>query len=175
MPLRPRPGVESWGRLALAPPPTYHHRLLLQGQADLTSPPHAAAGAFAAIPAPGRQVPPTAPGSAPRRSLRRSRGLAPQTRCSVGGRPASCLSFCLIHSRPGPFTSVRSDGVRAVRGRWRTPVNVGQHCWKACWGQPLRSSNLLSSAILIRASPLCTRNACRQVSLRSCQPHRSAA
>jgi hypothetical protein len=25
-------------------------------------------------------------------------------------------------------------------------VNAGQHCWKACWGQPLRSSNLLSSA-----------------------------
>ena len=27
-------------------------------------------------------------------------------------------------------------------------MNGGQHCWKACWGQPLRSSNLLSSATL---------------------------
>ena len=25
-------------------------------------------------------------------------------------------------------------------------MNAGQHYWKACWGQPLRSSNLLSSA-----------------------------
>ena len=62
------------------------------------------------------------------------------------GRPAFCLSFCLIRHRPAPFTSVRSDRVCTVRGRWRTPVNAGQHCWKACWGQPLRSSNLLSSA-----------------------------
>ena len=27
-----------------------------------------------------------------------------------------------------------------------TLVNAGQHCWKACWGQPLASSNLASSA-----------------------------
>ena len=56
------------------------------------------------------------------------------------------LNFGLIHPRSGPFTGGRADGVCAVRGRWRTPVNAGQHCWKACWGQPLRSSNLLSSA-----------------------------
>src|SRR6516225_9258172 len=43
---------------------------------------------------------------------------------------------------------VHPDRVYAVRGRWRTPVNAGQHCWKACWGQPLRSSNPLSSATL---------------------------
>ena len=86
------------------------------------------------------------PGSAPKRSPRRSPDAAPQRCCPGAGRLASCLSFCLIHPRPGPFTSVRSDSVCAVRGRWRTPVNAGQHCWKACWGQPLRSSNLLSSA-----------------------------
>ena len=86
------------------------------------------------------------PGSAPKRSPRRSPDAAPQRCCPGAGRLASCLSFCLIHPRPGPFTSVRSDSVCAVRGRWRTPVNEGQHCWKACWGQPLRSSNLLSSA-----------------------------
>ena len=55
------------------------------------------------------------------------------------GRPLGpCLSFCLIHPRPGPFTDVHPDRVCAVRGRWRTPVNAGQHCWKACWGNPSR-------------------------------------
>jgi len=81
-----------------------------------------------------------------RRCPRRSRGAAPQPCCSAEGRPVSCLSSCLIHPRPGPFTRVRSDGVCAVRGRWRTPVNAGQHCWKACWVQALASSNLASSA-----------------------------
>jgi hypothetical protein len=60
--------------------------------------------------------------------------------------PEPGLSFGLIHPRPGPFTGGHPDRVCAVRGRWRTPVNAMQHCWKACWGQPLRSSNLLSSA-----------------------------
>ena len=64
------------------------------------------------------------------------------------GPPGPCLSFCLIHLRPGPFTCDHPSRVRAGHGRWRTPVNTGQHCWKACWGQPLRSSNLLSSATL---------------------------
>src|SRR5438876_4834916 len=51
---------------------------------------------------------------------------------------------------PG-FAGVRqypSVTVSPGRGRWRTPVNAGQHCWKACWGQPLASSNLASSATL---------------------------
>ena len=65
------------------------------------------------------------------------------------GRPLGpCLSFCLIHPRPGPFTDVHPDRVCAVRGRWRMPVNAGQHCWKACWVQALASSNLASSATL---------------------------
>ena len=63
-------------------------------------------------------------------------------------RPGPGLSFGLIHPRPPPFTDVHSDRVRAVGGRRRTPVNAMQQCWKACWGQPLRSSNLLSSATL---------------------------
>jgi hypothetical protein len=71
---------------------------------------------------------------------------APQTRRSAVGRPASCLSFCLIHLRPAPFTSDRSSHVRAGHGRWRISVNGGQHCWKACWVQALASSNLASSA-----------------------------
>ena len=57
-----------------------------------------------------------------------------------------CLSFCLIHPRPGPFTGAHPDRVCAVHERWRTLVNAGQHYWKACWGQPLASSNLASSA-----------------------------
>ena len=88
----------------------------------------------------------TGPGAAPPRSPRRSPDVAPWPCCPVVGRPAPCLSFCLIHPRSAPFTDVHVDRVCAVRGRWRTPVNAGQHCWKACWGQPLRSSNLLSSA-----------------------------
>ena len=46
------------------------------------------------------------------------------------------------------FTGVRLGHVLAAHGRWRTRVNAGQRCWKACWGQPLRSSNLLSSAAM---------------------------
>jgi len=49
-----------------------------------------------------------------------------------------CLSLCLIHLRPPPFTGGRPGCVRAGHGRWRTQVNAGQHCWKACWGQPSR-------------------------------------
>jgi hypothetical protein len=60
--------------------------------------------------------------------------------------PGPGLSFGLIHPRTGPFTGGHPDRVRAARGRWRMPVNVMQHCWKACWGQPLAGSNLASSA-----------------------------
>ena len=82
----------------------------------------------------------------------RSSGIPPRRGCL-----ASCLSFCLIRLRPAPFTIGRPDRVRSGRGRWRAPVNAGQHCWKACWGQPLRSSNLLSSAILTCGKLLVTR------------------
>jgi hypothetical protein len=61
---------------------------------------------------------------------------------------ATCLSSCLIHPHPRPFTSGHPGRVRAGHGRWRTSVNAGQHWWKACWGQPLASSNLASSATL---------------------------
>ena len=63
-------------------------------------------------------------------------------------RPRLVSVLVSIHPRPASFTGVHPDRVRAVRGRWRTPVNTGQRCWKACWGQPLRSSNLLCSATL---------------------------
>ena len=76
-------------------------------------------------------------------------GRRSDTCCHVGGHLTSCLSFCLIRSRLGPFTDVHPDRACAVRERWRTPVNAGQHCWKACWGQPLASSNLASSATSI--------------------------
>src|SRR5690348_15323135 len=38
--------------------------------------------------------------------------------------------------------------------RSRPVVNAEAHTWKACWGQPLRSSNLLSSATLTRETPI---------------------
>jgi hypothetical protein len=61
-----------------------------------------------------------------------------------GSRPG--LKSGLTHPDPPPFTSGHAVCIRAVRGRWRTLVNAGHHCWKACWGQPLASSNLASSA-----------------------------
>ena len=75
---------------------------------------------------------------------------------------APCLSFCLIHLRPASFTSDRPRHVRAGHGQWRPLVNAGQHCWKACWGQPLASSNLASSA---RLSCKNTQDGRRQVCL----------
>jgi hypothetical protein len=75
--------------------------------------------------------------------------LGPATRPPHLGsrpRPGPGLSFGLIHPRPPPFTDVHSDRVRAVGGRWRTPVNAMKQCWKACWVQALASSNLASSA-----------------------------
>src|SRR5262249_4515959 len=49
----------------------------------------------------------------------------------------SLLSQFLSHSpRPPPFASGHFYHVRAGHGRWRTVVNAGQHCWKACWGNP---------------------------------------
>ena len=84
----------------------------------------------------------------PRRSPRRSRASLLRRAAAYRAAQAPCLSFCLVHPSPGPFTSDRTSHVRAGHGRWRTVVNAGQHCWKACWGQPLRSSNLLSSATL---------------------------
>jgi hypothetical protein len=65
-------------------------------------------------------------------------------------RPDSCLSLCLIRRRPRPFACVRAVRIAAVHELWRTLVNAGQHCWKACWVQPLASSNPPSSATLTR-------------------------
>ncbi len=53
------------------------------------------------------------------------------------------------HSRPSELVHRRPTAAfRAAHGRWRPLGNAGQHCWKACWGQPLASSNLASSAAL---------------------------
>jgi hypothetical protein len=59
---------------------------------------------------------------------------------------ATGLSSGLIHLCPRPFSCGRTGRIMAARGLWRPLVNAGAHCWKACWGQPLKSSNLLSSA-----------------------------
>ncbi len=78
---------------------------------------------------------------------RRSAGIA--RKCSA--QPATCLSSCLIHRRPAPFISGHPGRIRAGRARWRTVVNAGAHCWKACWVQALASSNLASSATFDQA------------------------
>jgi hypothetical protein len=93
-----------------------------------------------------RQPTETGPGSSGQEIASTLTSADPKTGRSAVGRPASCLSFCLIHLRPAPFTRDRSGHVRAGHGRWWTSVNGAQHCWKACWGQPLASSNLASSA-----------------------------
>ena len=76
--------------------------------------------------------------------------LRPATRPPHQGSkhwPGPGFSF-VLHPRSPPFISGHPGRVWAVHGRWRTPVNVGQHCWKACWRQLIRSSNLLSSVML---------------------------
>jgi len=86
------------------------------------------------------------------------------------GRPADPgrgtspgLSCGLIHQRPRPFADDHPARVHARRERWRTSVNAGQHCWKACWVQALASSNLASSAALTcdEASGSCSRDVLR--------------
>jgi len=52
---------------------------------------------------------------------------------------------------PGAVRQRPRNRETAGHGPWRPPADDGQHCWKACWGQPLKSSNLLSSAILTSA------------------------
>ena len=59
------------------------------------------------------------------------------------------LSFGLVHSHPPPFTAGYPDRVRPSHGRWRTPVNAGQHYWKACWATPQE----FESPILRHLSP----------------------
>src|SRR6266849_4306213 len=76
----------------------------------------------------------------------------------AGWRPwehqtAPGLSLGLNSPRPAALTNVHADRVCAVRGRWWTSVNAGAHCWKAYWGRPFRSSNLLSSATLTCEAP----------------------
>jgi len=65
---------------------------------------------------------------------------------------AACRSgWAQMWSHSPGFGGGRQDPSVTVspgHGRRRTPVNAGQHCWKACWGQPLASSNLASSATL---------------------------
>ena len=91
--------------------------------------------------------PGSGPGAAPTRSLDAYRASL-RGRATRSGPPGPLSQF-LSHSPPsGAVRRCSPDRVCAVRGRWRTPAIAGQHCWKACWGQPLRSSNLLSSAML---------------------------
>jgi len=68
---------------------------------------------------PGRPGP--GPGSAPRRSPRRARYVAPQTRCPVGGRPAPVsvsVSFAPVRRRSPAAAPVMSGQVTDGGGHW---------------------------------------------------------
>jgi addiction module HigA family antidote len=71
------------------------------------------------------------------------RGITPSTALRLAKAFSTSPQFWLN----GQLIRGHSYNVCAGRGRWRTVVNAGQHCWKACWGQP-RSSNLPSCATL---------------------------
>ncbi len=55
----------------------------------------------------------------------------------ISGRSGPCLSLCLIHPRPGPFTGDRGHPVRPGHERWRPVVNGGAQYSKACEGASL--------------------------------------
>ena len=74
---------------------------------------------------------------------RRMRSTLLARACRSGWAQMWSHSPGFVGVRQGPSVTA-SPG----HGRSRTPVNASQHCWKACWGQPLASSNLLSSATL---------------------------
>ncbi len=56
------------------------------------------------------------------------------------------LKASLIRLRSGAFGEVLRMGVACLCDPWGTVLNTGLSDWKACWGQPLTSSNLVSSA-----------------------------
>jgi hypothetical protein len=81
-----------------------------------------------------------------------SRSVVEGNPATPAATPASlAVSWSQMWSHSPGFAGVRRDPsvtVHPGRGRSWTSVNAGHHCWKACWGQPLASSNLASSAIL---------------------------
>ena len=71
-------------------------------------------------------------------------------RYSAQPATAQLLVSVLVSFTPARSRSPASTtGIMAGHVLPRTAMNEGQHCWKACWGQPLASSNLASSATLI--------------------------
>ena len=96
----------------------------------------------------GGREPPSCPGPVNSRPVADGPAQSSKACAAASRSPARGLIFGLIHPRPGPFVVGREGHVCARRGRWRTMVNAGQQCWKACWVQALASSNLASSATL---------------------------
>src|SRR5262249_9899628 len=64
--------------------------------------------------------------------------------------PGRGLISGLIRQRSAGFSTHQPEPIGDGQGRWRIIVNGSKQNWKACLGQPLRSSNLLSSATLTR-------------------------
>jgi hypothetical protein len=79
------------------------------------------------------------------------------------GRSGRCLSLCLIHPRPGPFTGDRGHPVRAGHERWRPVVNGSAQYSKACEGATLPWVQIPPPPPLTRhyAGPWWQRSACR--------------
>jgi len=68
---------------------------------------------------------------------------------TVEDRGPSVRSQMWSHSPPFGAVHRRLRTAHPGRSRMRAAIgHAGQHCWKACWGQPLASSNLASSATL---------------------------
>jgi hypothetical protein len=106
----------------------------------------------------------SASSNASSRSRAETRPCVPATPSETAAGPG--LSSGLNSSPSAAVAGGHRDRVCAVRERWRTPVNARQHCWKACWGQPLRSSNLLSSATSDQA--IHEAGSCVRLGLRGC-------
>jgi hypothetical protein len=87
----------------------------------------------------------------------------PKAGIRVSARQGPCLSLCLIHPRPPPFTSGHEPLVRAGHGRWRTVVNGGAQSSKACEGASLPWVQIPPPPPLTRhyAGPWWQRSACR--------------
>jgi hypothetical protein len=72
----------------------------------------------------------------PRRMRAHRRATSPRPHGAAHGEPGPCLSFCLIHPRPQPFTGGHPARIRAVHVLWRPVVDGASQSSKACEGPP---------------------------------------
>jgi hypothetical protein len=75
------------------------------------------------------------------------------------------LSSSLIRQRSGVSAEHRTRPRGRGHRRCWPALNARPQTWKACWGQPLRSSNLLSSAMLTRQNVIGSVRSARPIRL----------